>query len=149
MGALNNLFITFKDGQPWVHNNDIYNNFYGVQYSSYVDVTFNDRSLDRKTFLSIMETANTVWYCPSIQSQLNSYGSTPQTTSLVAARFALLEGQYQSAILRDANSPGGIINGDTIHGNYLVIRFQKDNATEFYYLNTVSLNYNNSPLNLR
>lgn len=149
MGALNNLFITFKDGQPWVHNNDIYNNFYGVQYSSYVDVTFNERSLDRKTFLSLMETANTVWYCPSIQSQLNSYGSTPQTTSLVAARFALLEGQYQSAILRDANSPGGIINGDTMHGNYLVVRFQKDNASEFYYLNTVSLNYINSPLNLR
>lgn len=149
MGALNNLFITFKDGQPWVHNNNIYNNFYGIQYNSYIDVVFNDRPLDRKTFLSIMETANTVWYCPSIQSQLNSYGSTPQECYLVAARFALLEGQYQSAILRDMNSQGGMINGDTMHGNFLVVRFQKDNASNFYYLNTVSLVYNNSPLNLR
>lgn len=149
IGDLNNLFISFKDGQPWTHNSNIYNNFYAIQYSSYIDVVFNDSPLNRKTFLSLMETANAVWYCPSIQSQLNSYGSTPQLTSLSEARFALLEGQYQSAILRDANSPGGIINGDTMHGNYLKIRFQKDSASNFYYLNTVSLVYNNSPLNLR
>jgi hypothetical protein len=149
IGALNNLLITFYLGRPWTHNNSIYNLFYNIDYPSYIDVVFNDRQLDRKTFLSLMETSNAVWYCPSIDSQLNSYGSTPQHTSLVAARFALLEGQYQSAILRDANSPGGIINGDTMHGNYLVVRFQKDNATDFYYINTVSLNYVNSPLNLR
>ena len=149
IGALNNLFISFYNGQPWVHNSSTYNNFYGVQHESYVDVVFNDRALDRKTFLSIMETANAIWYCPSVESQLNSYGSTPQKCVLVAARFSLLEGQYQSAILRDMNSQGGMINGDTIHGNFLVVRFQKDNASDFYYLNTVSLNYINSPLNLR
>ena len=96
-----------------------------------------------------MQTSNAAWYCPTIKSQLNSYGSTPQETEIVEARFALLEGQYNSAILRDKNSPGGIISGDTMHGNYLIVRFKRDAAGNLYYINTVSLNYNNSPLNVR
>lgn len=149
MGALNNLFITYKDGQLWKHDSPTFCNFYNSQKSASVTVIFNDAPLDKKSFLSIMETANTVWYCSDIKSQLNSYGSTPQSTYIVAARFALLEGQYYSAILRDANSPGGIINGDTMHGNYIMVTFKIDSASSFAYLNTVSLNYNNSPLNLR
>jgi len=105
--------------------------------------------LDKKTFLALMETSNTIWYCPSIKSQVNTYGSTPQETEIVEARFVLQEGQYNSAILRDKNSPGGLINGQTMKGNYLIVRFQKDNASNFYYINTVSLKYNNSPLNTR
>ena len=149
MGALNNLFITYTGGQLWKHDNPVFCNFYNAQKSASITTIFNDAPLDKKSFLSIMETANTVWYCYNIESQLNSYGTVPQVTYINAARFALLEGQYYSAILRDANSPGGIINGDTIHGNYLKIVFKIDSANTFSYLNTVSLNYNNSPLNLR
>lgn len=149
MGALNNLFISFKNGQLWKHNSSTYCNFYGTQYGAYVETVFNDAQLDKKSYLAIMQTSNTVWYCPTIKSQLNSYGSTPQQTSISAARFKLLEGQYNSAILRDANSAGGIINGDTIKGNYLKVKFQIDSASSFYYINTVSLKYNNSPLNSR
>lgn len=149
MGALNNLFFSFKEGKVWTHNSDTYNNFFGVQYPSYVDIVFNDAPLDKKTFLSIMETANTIWYCDSIKSQLNSYGSTPQQTRMVEARFSLLEGQYYASIPRDINSPGGLVNGDTMHGNYIIVKFKKDNANQFYYINTVSLNYTNSPSNIR
>lgn len=149
MTALNNLFVTFKDGKAWTHNANGYCTFYGVLYNCYVEAVFNDRPLDKKTFLAIMQTSNSPWYCPSIKSQLNSYGSTPQLSSISEPRFVLLEGQYNSSILRDANSPGGIINGDTMHGNYLIIKFQRDQASAFYYINTVSLNYINSPLNTR
>ena len=149
MGAINNLFITFLDGNVWTHNNNTHCNFYDTQYGSSISAVFNDNALDKKSYLAIMQTGNTIWYCPSIISQLNSYGSTPQQTSLNAARFKLLEGQYNSAILRDANSAGGIINGDTMKGNYITIKFQIDSASSFYYINTVSLKYNNSPLNTR
>ena len=150
MGALNNLFVTFKNGYIYTHNSSTYNYFYGVQYGSYIDVVFNDQPIDKKTFLSITETANAIWYCPSIKSQVSSgTTATVQQTAIVAARFASLEGQYSSAIPRDQNSPGGLVNGNTMHGNYLIVRFQKDSANVFYYINTVSLNYNNSPLNLR
>jgi len=149
MGAINNLFVTFLDGNIWTHNNPTYCNFYDNQYGSSISAVFNDNALDKKTYLAIMQTGNTIWYCPSIISQLNSYGSTPQETSLNAARFKLLEGQYNSAILRDAYSIGGIINGDTMKGNFLTIKFQIDSASDFYYINTVSLKYINSPLNTR
>jgi len=149
IACLNNTYITFKDGSLWIHAGGTYCNFYGVQYGSYVDVAFNDRAIDRKTYLAIFQTSNSAWYCPSITSQLMTYGSTEQESEIVAARFIELEGQYTSAILRDKNSPGGLINGQTMHGNYLVVRFQKDSATNFYFLNTVSLNYINSPLNAR
>lgn len=149
MGAINNLFITFLDGNIWTHNNNTYCNFYNNQYGSSISALFNDNALDKKSYLAIMQTGNTVWYCPLITSQLNSYGSTPQQTSLNAARFKLLEGQYNSAILRDANSAGGIINGDTMKGNYIIVKFQIDSASSFYYINTVSLKYINSPLNTR
>lgn len=149
MGALNNLFITFNAGGTWTHNNNTYCNFYTIQYNSYIDGVFNDNAIDKKSFLAIMQTSNAVWYCPSIKSQVNTYGSTSQETEINAARFVLQEGQYNSAILRDKNSPGGLINGQTMKGNYLIVRFQKDNASNFYYINTVSLKYNNSPLNTR
>jgi len=149
MGAINNLFVTFLDGNIWTHNNPTYCNFYDNQYGSSISAVFNDNALDKKTYLAIMQTGNTVWYCPSIVSQLNSYGSTPQETSLNAARFKLLEGQYNSAILRDAYSAGGIINGDTMKGNFLIVKFQIDSASNFYYINTISLKYINSPLNTR
>jgi hypothetical protein len=149
IGDLNNLLITFKDGEFWKHNNNTYCNFYGNQYPTMIEGVFNDNPITKKTYLAIMQTASNIWYCPSIKSQVNSYGSTPQETSLSEARFKLLEGQYNSAILRDANSAGGIINGDTMKGNFITVKFQIDNASSFYYINTVSLNYINSPLNTR
>jgi hypothetical protein len=148
IGALNNLLLTFKEGQVWTQNNPIHCNFYGVDYDVYIDVVFNDSPLDRKTYLAIMETSNVLWHCPSIISQAKS-GNTQQSTSIVEARFSLLEGQYNAAIPRDENSPGGLINGDTMKGNYLKVRFQTSNGDGLYYLNSVSLKYINSPLNVR
>lgn len=149
MGDLNNLLMTFKDGQLWKHNSSTYCNFYGIQYDCYVQTVFNDNPVDKKSYLAIMQTSNAPWYCPEIKSQVNTYGSTPQETQISEARFALQEGQYNSAILRDMNSPGGLINGQTMHGNYLIVKFKRDVAGNLYYINTVSLKYNNSPLNVR
>jgi hypothetical protein len=156
MGALNNLFFSFKAGQIWKHltpdpisGTPAFCNFYNTQYSAEVQVVFNETPLMKKYFLSIMESANTAWECPAIVSQLDSYSGTPQLTAISAARFKLLEGQYYSAIFRDINSKGGLINGAIMHGNYLIVRFKKDQASTFVYLNAVSLNYKESPLNLR
>jgi hypothetical protein len=110
---------------------------------------FNDQPVNKKMYMAIMQTANSAWSCPLIESQTKTYGNTPQQTSLNEARFVLQEGQYNSAILRDANSPGGIINGDSMKGNYLIVKFQKNNASSFHFINTVSLKYIDSPLNAR
>ena len=53
--SLNNKFYTFKLGQPWQHNSNSAprNNFYGEQYTSRVEVIFNDNPSTVKEFLAI------------------------------------------------------------------------------------------------
>ena len=96
-----------------------------------------------------METANTTWKCPIIYTQMDSYDSVKQVSSLIDADFAILESEYHASFLRDANSPGGLINGNSLKGGYIVIKFEKTNANTFVYLNSATVKYIDSPLNNR
>ena len=51
--SLNNTFYTFKNGNLWSHNNEVRNNFYGVQYSSKVKFIFNEEPGLVKSFKTI------------------------------------------------------------------------------------------------
>ncbi len=53
---------------------------------------------------------------------------------------------FHAAFLRDIHSIGGIINGSFIKGNYLVVKFQVENASNLVYLNEVSVLTKDSPL---
>jgi hypothetical protein len=97
-----------------------------------------------------METGNTIWACPVITTQMNTGGvTTQQTSSLLDADFATLEAEYQASFLRDSNSPGGLVEGDSLKGGYMVIKFEKTSANSFVYLNSATTKYINSPLNNR
>ena len=48
MGCLNVTVFTFKNGGMWEHKNDVYCNFYGVQYGSSITFVFNDQNLIKK-----------------------------------------------------------------------------------------------------
>ena len=146
-GCLNTLLISFKDGELWKHNSTTYCNFYSTQYEANVEVVFNNFSPLKKTFKSVTEYANTAWDCPQITTQMNTYGSTPQSSMLFEANFRVLESNYHSNFLRDANSSGSLINGSELKGNYMVIKFRKNNANQYYFLNLVSVNFIDSPLN--
>jgi hypothetical protein len=145
--SVNTLFVSFKNGQLWVHNSNVYCNFYGVQYESYITCVFNNFSISKKTFISITEYANTIWDCPIITSQMNSYGSIKQESSLSSGNFRELESNYHSNFMRDINSIGGIINGSQLKGNYLKVKLRKNNANQYYFINLVSVNFIESPLN--
>lgn len=149
MGCLNNLLITFKNGEAWTHNSSIFANYYGIQYDCYITVVFNDNPLEKKTWISLTEMANNLWDCPVITTQLNTYGSTPQSSTLVSGNFKQLEGQWHANFLRDANSPGGIINGWALKGNYIVIKFRVQNASNFVFLQGVVTKFIDSPLTNR
>ena len=51
--SLNNIYYTFKDGQVWSHNNEVRNNFYGIQYESSVKFIFNDAPGSVKSFKTL------------------------------------------------------------------------------------------------
>lgn len=149
MCSLNNLLITFKNGQLYTHDSTTYNNFYGVQYDSSITQPFNDNLIEKKTWTSVMEMANQKWTCPLIYTDMMSYGTTRQESNLVANDFELLENQYHAAILKDANSIGGVINGDSLKGSLMVATFKATNPTVLATLNVVKVDYIDSPLTTR
>jgi hypothetical protein len=148
-GCLNTKLFSFKDGEIWAHNNtSTYCNFYGVQGDAFITTVFNSGALDKKTFISLMETGNDIWECPVIYTQMETEG-TKQESELVTADFATLESEYHASFLKDSNSPGGLLEGDSLKGGYIVIRFEKISANSFVYLNSATVKYINSPLNNR
>jgi len=56
MGEVNTTMFTFKNGGIWKHGTSPYCNFYGVQYNASITPVFNSNSLDKKTWVSVMET---------------------------------------------------------------------------------------------
>lgn len=147
--CLNTLPLSLKNGQFWRHDSSIYCNFYGVQYDAFITVVFNASGLEKKTWANIRETANVCWDCPEITSQTNSYGSQSQQSNLVVSDFEVLENEYEAAFLRDSNSIGGIIDGDTLKGTYLIVKFRVQNASTFSFLNVASVRYIDSQLNAK
>ena len=96
-----------------------------------------------------METGSTTWACPVIYTQMDSYGTTKQESELLDADFQTLESEYHASFLRDINSQGGLLEGNSLKGGYIVIKFEKTNANSFVYLNSATTKYINSPLNNR
>ena len=98
-----------------------------------------------------METGNTTWACPVIYTQMDTGGTSgnKQTSQLLESDFTTLESEYQASFLRDSNSPGGLVEGDSLKGNYIVVKFEKTSANSFVYLNSATTKYINSPLNNR
>lgn len=141
------ILYSWINGQLWVHNNTAsYCKFYGAQSDCYITLVFNINLLEKKTWESVTELANTIWSCPLIYSSVMSFGSQRQETNLVANDFQEFERQFQTAFLRDIWSVGGLINGDILKGEFLVIKFQKTSPTSLVYLSSVSVEYKDSPL---
>jgi hypothetical protein len=146
--AEENLY-SWKEGVLYIHNNETYCNFYGTQYDAYIKVPFNQAISSKKTWLALTEIASRIWDCPEITTSLMSYGATPQSSNLIEEDFEQMEGQYHAAFRRDVNSIGGIIEGDSLKGSYIIIKFRLANASSFAYLNTVSVKFIESPINNR
>jgi hypothetical protein len=125
MTTLGTTLISFKDGVLWTHDDDgFYNNFYGVQYDSYITPVFNKQEIDVKTFMSIKQVASQAWSCPEIITASNSYGKVKQTSNLIVSDFEELEGNYNAAFLGATNSIGGLIDGDSLKGNLCSIQLK-------------------------
>ena len=146
MCALGTQFISWKDGQLYTHDNSQYNFFHGVQYDSTITLVFNAQGLQKKTWENITEVASTIFDCPVIYTNSESFPGQRQETSLDESNFTVYEGNPSAAILRDINSRKGRINGDTMKGNYIAIKFRKQNASDLIYLSIVSARYIDSPL---
>jgi hypothetical protein len=150
MTVLGTLFISFKNGGLYTHDNfNQHNTFYGQISDSSITPVFNANPLDKKTFMSIGEVSSQIWDVPQIKTDLNSYGTTKMESNLVDDDFVELEGTYEAPVLRDVNSIGGILEGDSMKGKYMTMKFRAKTPTSLVSLNLLSLKSINSPLNNR
>lgn len=147
LSCLDNLLVTWKNGKLWTQNNPINCNFYGEQFLYSITGSFNDNPRAKKTWETMAQDSNLIWECPSIVSQLK-LGNLNQLSSLAANEFVQLEGEFNAAFRRDENTQGGHIGGMVMKGKYVVIKFQSilDTASQFVFLNAVSVQYIDSPL---
>jgi len=145
-----NLLMSSVNGEWYTHDNtSAYANYFGTQFPCSITIQINDNLVEKKTFLSLTEVANQIWECPSITTNLMSYGTTPQQSNLVAEDFAALESTFNSSFWRDANSIGGQFNGNALKGNLIVIQFQVTNPANFVNLTDISVHYIESRRNNR
>jgi len=158
MGHINNLFVSFKSGQLWVHNQDRtnYNTFYGVKTSRSITVALNPFPSQVKNYHGIQISAEELtegdiypisnhanvaafpgsgsagtryvaldtgksytWNGASydnisevqIISCINREG---QSTYMKRKEFEKIEGLFYSWILKDVNTPDGLMNPGTL-----------------------------------
>lgn len=151
MVCLGTLMITYKNGTPYTHDSTTFNNFFGVQYPSNISAVANAGLYQKKTWISLLEIANTTWVCPLIYTSLMSYGSQRQESNLILEDFRLLEDQPSVSFKRDIHSPGGIINGNVLKGTWIVIKFEVEAARteDLVALSAASVKFIDSPLNVR
>lgn len=146
-----NVLYSFRNGKLYKHTSNVYNNFYDVQYESSVKKVYNQNIFQKKTWISLNEVSSAIWDCPEITTSLTSVPGVKQESNLVTADFSELEGQFSASFLKDMHSIGGIVNGDALKGEYIVIKFRlpSERATELATFTLAIIKYIDSPFNIR
>jgi hypothetical protein len=143
-----NVLYGWRNGVMYrFDNTNNYCNFFGVQYEPSVTKVYNKDLLQKKTWMAVNEVSNKIWDCPEIYTRIKS-ANTVQQSNLIQQDFVELEGQFSAAFLRDSNSIGGILNGDSLKGEYVVIKFRvpSENANTLSTISLISIRYVDSPL---
>lgn len=128
--------ITFKSGQLYLHNhNTIYNMFYGVNYSSKLQVYCNVAPSNIKTYNALALESFKAWKA-TVETPISAENPIGQTTSLIENNFQLKEGFMYSEILRNDNTPNIVASpailpnarfeGDPMRAQWALIKLQYD-----------------------
>ena len=139
----NNIgFLSFKNGYLYIHNeNALYNNFYGVQYSSIIETISNAEPSSIKFYNNIYTESTH----PFSMTATNQFG---QETSLIIDDFVDDEGVWKSALLRDVNTPNvdnPLFEGDEMRCHSMTVRLE-NSETELVKIFAIGIGLNLSQL---
>lgn len=146
IGRIGNVLITFKDGDLYIHDSPVRNNFYGIQYISQFEIAANDVVSDRKVIESSALESLQAWETTA-KVEPNAMRPVGQITTIKKGKYLMKEGQFFSEFQGDINSLGGIINGDKLRGEYFLITYTND-STDFTELYCVNISFVDSPRNI-
>ena len=142
---------TFK-GVPYVHDNEDRCVFYDEETAPFMTLVFNGGQDFKKTFTNVSMVSNRKWGCTSIKT------STGQSSELKIEDFVMRKDGYHAALLRDSLSPGGLLRGDTLKGNWIELKLEggaasslssSPSVTSEYELTLCAVYFNESNLNKR
>jgi len=128
--------VSFRSGELWLHNSNVFNNFYGTQYSSQVRVVSNLAELTLKLFFNFREVASGKWWMPEITTVPNASYPTGMLSRLKPDNMSLKEGDIWGSFLKDINDPAftgqppinALLKGRNLRGECLVMTLQNDST---------------------
>lgn len=132
---VNTQLVSFKDGALWLHgSNSLYNNFYGVQYTSQITGICNLDPSKQKILQNVSTESQDKWVAIQI--------TTPegQETNLQDSDYRLIANAWCANVLRDINTPNvtyPILQGDWIRSSIFLIKMEntKTQLSPLYFAN--------------
>ena len=129
--------VSFRNGQLYVHDSATYCNFYGTQFKPSIKLVFNDMQTVKKRYNTISMLCNKKWV-PDTNGDITT--NLGQSSSLQDADFIYKDDKLHASFKRDANSTGGLYNGNVLKGNWAQINLKPVNGNEFVNLFYIELN---------
>jgi hypothetical protein len=119
--------ISFKNGNLYTHNtNDIYNNFYGEQQDSRIEVISKENPRAIKFYKNIEEESTTPWDMIEGKNQVG------QSTNLIKEDFETIESHHYAAFWKDINTPNidnPLIEGEDMRSYTMSLLLRNDSVT--------------------
>jgi len=119
--------ISFKDGSLYSHNsNSNYNNFYGEQQDSRIEVISKENPRAIKFYKNIEEESTTPWDMIEGKNQVG------QSTNLIKEDFETIESHHYAAFWKDVNTPNTdnpLIEGEDMRSYTMSLLLRNDSVT--------------------
>jgi len=158
------LFVhtyTLYQGDLYEHanNSDSRNNFYGVQYDTIFKFVDNKQPQSIKAYNSIALQSNELMVTTD-NGITSSLGQISELSDLdfikdvlndgvTTVNVSSVEGIFSANFWKDINSPGGLINGDNLRGNYLTVELVTQTGSAVLQLFSIGVNTSLSKIGVR
>ena len=123
---INTKTVSFVNGALWEHNsNSLYNNFYGTQYSSKIQLVCNQEPNTVKILQRIEVMSTSLWECPEISSQEGQDSELIglfdiATPNIYPQDFRSYDKNYVGLVMRDKNTPDMVASDlPLLHGDLM------------------------------
>jgi hypothetical protein len=144
---VSNRLATFKKGNIYIHESQIYNTFYGVTYDSIIAFPHNEAGNSIKSYDSVAVEGN-------VPDRMHIRTEVPnlQSSDLIASDFRSIEGTWYSPLYRDRLSPNtgstdynaNLYTGDKVRGEVAKFQIVYNQPTSIKQLKFVDINYDPS-----
>lgn len=131
--SLNNNLFSFKNGAMWWHHqNSLFNNFYGQQYTRFFDFISNPKLGKDKRLLNIHIKGDIANDLTGEFKVVQIFTKEGQQSFIPAYEFSRDQGKYVAPVLKDINTPNipagriALRSGDDMVSNYFIIRVEND-----------------------